>query len=192
MRRRAPRADVAVRAPKNGVLDHCHKANGHACHRLDGALCSRGAQTSSAAYRTVSSRSTRPLGRRAPAEHLVPVELHSGCNASNFAARSSRLFMLATGIRRRRRLTDDNALAGGRFADRFAGLIGRNWWHRLALGGVERVAAAGILLATVAFLTLTARAPGACITVWSCTLSKPAARHPTGSTGATSATRRSR
>ncbi len=78
------------------------------------------------------------------------------------------LSVLETEIQRQQqRLTDDYALVSGQFADQFADLIGRIWWHRLALGGVGGVAGAGALLASVAFLMLTAKGSGACVAFWS-------------------------
>ncbi|WP_294338076.1 hypothetical protein [uncultured Sphingomonas sp.] len=77
------------------------------------------------------------------------------------------LTVLDTEIRRQQqRITDDYALVSGEFADQFEDLIGRIWWHRAALGAVGGVAGLSALLATVAYLMLTARGSGACIALW--------------------------
>lgn len=77
------------------------------------------------------------------------------------------LSVLQTEIgRQQQRLTDDYELVSGQFADQFEDLTGRIWWHRVALGGVAAAAALGVLLATIAFLMLTARGSTACLAFW--------------------------
>ena len=77
------------------------------------------------------------------------------------------LSVLQTEIgRQQQRLADDYELVSGQFADQFEDLTGRIWWHRVALGGVAGAAALGALLATIAFLMLTARGSTACLAFW--------------------------
>ena len=77
------------------------------------------------------------------------------------------LSVLKTEIgRQQQRLVDDYELVSEQFADQFEDLTGRIWWHRVALGGVAGAAALGALLATIAFLMLTARGSTACLAFW--------------------------
>lgn len=68
--------------------------------------------------------------------------------------------------RQQRRLADDYAAVSDQFKDQFDDLIGRVWWHRVALAIVGFVASMGAIVTTWAFIILTDKKPLGCLSFW--------------------------